>query len=209
MLYIRVCRRILPGVGGAQWLNRLQNRDRRFMLSFTTVGVGLRKSAQPSVSVYSNLRNRHRKSAKTDGFLWISEVNRRYSVSVSAVKCWCRFRCRCQVSTVSLGSDRKPKIRSRFRLWTETGSATGRAGDGWVSETYMFWIRPETREGVDVNLLLAHTWLVQIKMLKRALHVKKQPARLFRYIFRTSLAGYVFTRGANVFKICTLPQTRV
>jgi hypothetical protein len=52
-----------------QWLNRLQNRDRRFMLSITTVGVGLRKSAQPSVSVFSNLLNRHRKSVKTDGFL--------------------------------------------------------------------------------------------------------------------------------------------
>jgi hypothetical protein len=104
----------------------LPNRDRRFMLSFTTVGVGLGISAQPSVSVFSNLLNQHRKSVKTDGFLWKNEVKRdnRYSVSVSPVKCWCRFRCRCQVSTVGLGSDRKPKIRSRFWLWTETGSAT-------------------------------------------------------------------------------------
>jgi hypothetical protein len=39
--------------GPVQWLNRLQNRDRRFMLSFTTFDVGLRKSARPSVSVYS------------------------------------------------------------------------------------------------------------------------------------------------------------
>jgi hypothetical protein len=99
-----------------QWLNRLQNRDRWFTLSFTTVGVGLRKSARPSASVYSNLLNRHRKYVKTAGFLQKKEVKRRYSVSVSAVKCWCRFRCRCQVSTVGLGSDRIPKIRSRFRL---------------------------------------------------------------------------------------------
>jgi hypothetical protein len=108
-----------------QWLNRLQNQDRRFMLSFTTVGVGLRKSAHPSVSVFSNLLNRHRKSIKTDGFLCETKVKRRYSMSVSAVKCRCRFRCRCQVSTVGLGSDRKPKIQ----LWTETGSAT----DAWIS----------------------------------------------------------------------------
>jgi hypothetical protein len=53
----------------AQWLDRLQNRDRRFMLSFTTVGVGLCKSAQRPVSVFLDLLNRHQKSVKTDGFL--------------------------------------------------------------------------------------------------------------------------------------------
>jgi hypothetical protein len=45
----------LSTCGSVQWLNRLQNRDRRlFMLSFTTVVVGFRKFAQPS---------------STDGFL--------------------------------------------------------------------------------------------------------------------------------------------
>jgi hypothetical protein len=74
----------------SQWLNRLQNRDRRFMLSFTTVGVGLCKFAQPSVSVYANLLNRHRKSVKTDGFLYKRD---------KTVGFWCRF----QLSSVGVG----------------------------------------------------------------------------------------------------------
>jgi hypothetical protein len=104
-----------------QWLNRLQNQDRRFMLSFTTVGVGLRKVTQRSVSVYANLlrasptpkmgENRWF-SVKNKGNPSVIDVSFGGQVPVSVLVC----RCRRQVSTVGLGSDRKPRVQSRFRI---------------------------------------------------------------------------------------------